>query len=148
MFYKVCFVVHQTFLLSNYSLFIFRILSSMVNYLKFLLNSEQKKTDFRPESEMMGAMTQTSVSFHTCLSKTICLCKSFEHHIVWKITEFNGLFFQTLIDWIKSAFNRLEIRIKVIIKFLDKAYIFNIKPFYFYRLVRNVADTLKVFYQS
>jgi len=34
----------------------------MVNYLKFLLNSEQKKTDFRPENEMGGAMTQTTVS--------------------------------------------------------------------------------------
>jgi len=43
-----------------------RILSSMVNYLKFLLNSEQKKTDFRPESEMMGAMTQTSACQKCC----------------------------------------------------------------------------------
>ena len=41
----------------------FRILNSTMNYLKFLLNSEQKKSDFRPENnQQMGAMTQTSVS--------------------------------------------------------------------------------------
>lgn len=34
----------------------------MVNYLKFILNSEQKKSDFRPETqELMGAVTQTTV---------------------------------------------------------------------------------------
>ncbi|XP_066911022.1 exocyst complex component 5-like [Clytia hemisphaerica] len=43
-----------------------RVLSSMVNYLKFLLNSEQKKTDFRPENETLGAMAQTTACQKCC----------------------------------------------------------------------------------
>ncbi|XP_065661360.1 exocyst complex component 5 isoform X2 [Hydra vulgaris] len=42
-----------------------RVLSSMVNYMKFLLNSEQKKSDFRPDGED-GAMTQTSACISCC----------------------------------------------------------------------------------
>ena len=34
----------------------------MLNYLKFLLSSEQKKSDFKPEGDNMGAMSQTNVS--------------------------------------------------------------------------------------
>ncbi|XP_057316582.1 exocyst complex component 5-like [Hydractinia symbiolongicarpus] len=44
-----------------------RILQSMVNYLKFILNSEQKKSDFRPETqELMGAVTQTTACTKCC----------------------------------------------------------------------------------
>ena len=43
-----------------------RVICSIINYLKFILSSEQQKSDFRPESDVMGAMTQTSACVKSC----------------------------------------------------------------------------------
>lgn len=53
-----------------------RVLTSIVNYLRFLLNTEQKKSDFRPEEAgaEVPLMNYTSVSsnFHVFFCRDFC----------------------------------------------------------------------------
>ena len=82
-----------------------RILTSMVGYLKFLLNSEQKKTDFRPEDEKndnFGATTHTSACRRCCqyLKEVVPQIKSSldGKNLEVILTEFGTRFHKLLLD--------------------------------------------------
>jgi len=79
-----------------------RILNSTLNYLKYLLNSEQKKSDFRPEDDQMGAMTQTSACVKCCRYLKTVIPKLQDaldgKNLEVVLTEFGSRFHKLLLD--------------------------------------------------